>query len=287
MNSEKLLIIGCGDLGRRLARELRESSYRITGVRRHPPLNHRDGLEYHPCDVADAAALETVISENYDVIVITMTPAERSDAGYRRAYVDTCRNLLQTLSGQGRTPRLIIFVSSSGVYGQDDGSWVDEASPTRPASFSGQRLLDAEQLVRASGRAHCIVRFSGIYGPGRNRLIEQVREGRATLTDAFTNRIHADDCAAVLAHLIELHRQGQSLAPVYLASDCAPVPMAEVVQWLASQFGGVNVRHCATSAAPPERVNKRCNNQLLLDSGFEFRYPDYRSGYRMLLAQSE
>jgi nucleoside-diphosphate-sugar epimerase len=282
VNSEKLLIIGCGDIGKRLAAELGSASYRITGLRRHPPEAGGE-LDYRPCDVTAPESLAAVVAEGFDVIAITMTPSERSDEGYRRAYVQTSANLIAALRKQHQSPRLILFVSSTGVYGgEQHGGWVDESTPPRPAAFSGQRLLEAEELIRASGFNHCIVRFSGIYGPDRNRLLNQVRQGRAVLSGAWTNRIHADDCAGVLAHLIERQRRGEPLEPLYIATDSHPAPMAEVVNWLAMQLK-VDQARFAPEEIDPERGNKRCNNRRLLDTGYRFRYPDYRTGYGALL----
>lgn len=283
MNSEKLLIVGCGDLGLRLARELQNSHYTVTGLRRTPPADTPACLAYRACDVNDPVAFSAALSEGYSVIVITMTPSERSDSGYQRAYVDTCQTLVDSLHSQSHQPRLLLFVSSTGVYGQEDGGLIDENSPTQPTGFSGQRLLEAEKIIRQSGFAHCIVRFSGIYGPGRNRLIQQVREGRASVSDAFTNRIHADDCAGVMAHLIDLHQQGHMRSRIYIASDCEPAPMREVITWLAAQMK-LPLAVVETAGAS-ERGNKRCNNQLLLASGYHFRYPDYRAGYSALLQE--
>lgn len=276
---EKLLIIGCGDIGQRLARQLEPHGYRITGLRRHPPEN-LPYLQYQACDATQAGQLDALLSsEAFDVIVISMTPAERSDAGYGQAYVQTCRNLVEALKRHYRQPRLILFVSSTAVYGQNDGSWVDELSPTEPDSFSGKRLLEAEQVIQESGFIHSSVRFSGIYGPGRNRLIEQVKQQRASASPHYTNRIHADDCAGVLAHLIELQHK-QDLAPVYLATDSSPTPMVEVVSWIAGQLGVVDfLAHDAVN----ERGNKRISNQGLLATGYLFRYPDFRAGYTGLI----
>lgn len=288
MNSEKLsekrvLILGCGDIGERLAGQLPAEQFQVTGLRRHPPATDTANVHYRACDVTDRAALAASLGEGFAQIVITMTPAERSDEGYRRAYVATCENLLHSLRAQKQTPELIVFVSSSGVYGQHDGSWVDETSPAEPANFSGKRLLEAEQLIATSGFAYCIVRFSGIYGPGRNRLIEQVRQGRAVLSGSYTNRIHADDCAGVLAHLLQRQARGQSVAHLYLASDSKPAPMAEVVAWLSMQLK--TDRAIFAPEQPSERGNKRCSNQRLLASGFQLRYPDYQQGYSAVLRE--
>ncbi len=278
---EKLLIIGCGDIGQRLARQLDPQRYRITGLRRHPP-EDLPYLQYHSCDATQSGQLDAILgSQEVDVVVISMTPAERSDAGYEQAYVHSCQQLVAGLKRHQRQPRLVIFVSSTAVYGQDDGSWVDEQSPTKPDSFSGKRLLEAEQIIQQSGFNHCILRFSGIYGPGRNRLIEQVKQGRASASPHYTNRIHADDCAGALAHLIELQRT-QPLAPIYLGSDSTPAPMLEVVSWIAGQLA---VEDFLAPDAANERGNKRISNQHLLASGYKLLHEDFRSGYAALVRE--
>jgi len=275
---EKLLIIGCGDIGRRLANHLNPQAYQITGLKRSAAID-LPNLHYRPCDATNPQALASVINEGFDVIVISMTPSERSDAGYQRAYVDSCRHLVDALKTQGLRPRLLVFVSSTAVYAQNDGSWVDETSPTSPESFSGKRLLEAEQIIQESGYGHLILRFSGIYGPGRNRLIEQVKQQRAANSPHYTNRIHADDCAGVLAHLINLHKH-QTLPSIFLATDSAPAPMCEVVSWIAKQLG---IQDFLAADAANERGNKRISNQRLLDSGYQLRYPDFKQGYKELL----
>lgn len=280
-SQEKLLIIGCGDIGQRLAQQLDPQRYRITGLRRHPPAD-LPYLNYQAADVTQAGQLDALFNrETYDVIVISMTPAERSDAGYARAYVQTCRHLVAALQQHQRKPRLLVFISSTAVYGQNDGSWVDEQSPTEPESFSGKRLLEAEDVIRASEFTHCILRLSGIYGPGRNRLIEQVKQQRASASPHYTNRIHADDCAGAIAHLIELQRQ-QPLADVYLATDSAPTPMIDVVSWIAAQL---DIGTFISDTASNERGNKKLSNKRLLDSGYQLQYPDFKAGYKKLLPQ--
>ncbi len=279
LSKEQVLIVGCGDIGQRLAQCLPQDAYSVTGLRRNPPVD-LPYLRYQACDATNAEELAEVLLQDFAVIIISMTPSERSDSGYERAYVQTCRNLVEGLKTQSLTPRLVIFVSSTAVYGQLDGSWVDENSPTEPVGFSGERLLEAETLIQKSGYANTIVRFSGIYGPNRNRLIEQVKQKRASASTHFTNRIHADDCARSLAYLIELDRKSEKLQAIYLATDSAPAPMVDVVTWLAEQM---EVKEFLSEAATNERGNKRCSNQRLLDSGFVFCYPSFKDGYAELI----
>jgi nucleoside-diphosphate-sugar epimerase len=272
---KKVLIIGCGDLGARLATHLDLEGYQVTGIRRRPMPNTPQ-LRYLSCDVNDGPAFEQIIAEGFNIIVITMTPAERSDYGYQQAYVRTSENLVRALAALNQSPELILFVSSTAVYAQDDGSRVDESAPTAPESFSGKRLLEAENVIRASGFANVILRFSGIYGPGRHRLIEQVRQHKASASRGYTNRIHVEDGAGFIAHLIQ---RGAS-APIYIVTDSAPTPMVEVIDWIADQLG---VIHAYSTEAVNERGNKRLDNALMLGTCFRLRYPDFRRGYAELL----
>lgn len=279
--SEKLLIVGCGDLGRRLAERAAEVGYQTTGVKRQPPEKSPPYLTYVAADTASLSQLEKAMALSFDVIVITMTPDERSDEGYRKAYVQTCENLNMALQNQLQSPRLVIFVSSTGVYAQNDGSWVDETSDTEPERFSGERLLEAERRTSNCGFAHCVVRFSGIYGPGRNYLLSQVKEGRASLKARYSNRIHSEDCVGVLLHLMERQRRGESIDSLYVASDDEPTPMMDVVNWLSMELGVDKARF-----EPDENnLGKRCDNQRIKTAGYAFRYPNYRAGYTAILEE--
>lgn len=277
---KKVLIVGCGDIGSRLARHLDTNAYQITGIRRNCPQDTAK-LRYRSCNTSDASALKATLEESFEIIVITMTPGERSDAGYEQAYVRTCKNLVNALNDLNQQPELIIFVSSTAVYAQDDGSWVDENSLAEPSGFSGKRLLEAEAVIYNSGFINTLVRFSGIYGPGRNRLIEQVKQRRASASTSYTNRIHAEDCAGFLAHLIN---QRKSLAPVYIATDSAPTPMVEVVSWIAEQLG---IEDFLSTEATNERGNKKLNNALMLASGYKLRYETWQQGYAEMLDEKQ
>ncbi len=273
---KKVLIIGCGDIGQRLALHLDQNDYQITGIRRNytPDLPH---LHYQRCDASDSVQLKSTLTANFDIIVITMTPNERSDTGYECAYVHTCKHLVESLIALNQRPELIIFVSSTAVYAQGDGLVINESAVTEPISFSGKRLLEAEAVIHNSGFTNTLVRFSGIYGPGRTRLIEQVKQGKASSSPFYTNRIHAEDCAGFLAHLIN-HRE--NLAPVYIATDSHPTPMADVVSWIASQLG---VKDFLSADATNDRGNKRLSNELMLSTGYKLRYESFQKGYAEML----
>jgi len=266
---KRLLIAGCGDLGIRLAARLAPDQWQCHGLRRRAELLP-DGIVPISADLLDRASLKAAAGA-WDGVVYQATPAQRSPEAYRQTYIDGLAHILAV----ARTRRLI-FVSSTAVYGQDDGEWVDEDSVTEPRGFSGQVLLEAEQLALDHGGL--VLRFSGIYGPGRDALIRSLRNGQARGRrdpPQWTNRIHADDCAAVLQHLLEL------TAPqaVYCATDSRPAPRWEVLNWLAEQSRLPAPKEDRTAAG----MGKRVSNRRLLASGFRFQYSDYLAGYKTLL----
>ena len=266
---KRLLIAGCGDIGARLARCLDDQHWHVHGLRRNPD-QLPAGIEPIRADLLDPASLAPVRGA-WDAIVYQATPAERTEPAYRAAYVEGLSNLLE----HSHAERLI-FVSSTAVYGQNSGEWVDEDTATEPSSFSGRILLEAENI--ASQHGGLSVRFSGIYGPGRDYLIRSLKSGRARCRPdppQWTNRIHSEDCAGVLAHLLTV----ASPAPVYCASDEKPSPRCEVLDWLAAQLNlSLPIRGGQDSGQ-----GKRVANHRLLASGFTFHYPDYTTGYRELL----
>lgn len=291
MANEKILLLGFGDIAQRLSKAFASDAsldYSITGVRRSQIKN--DNVDMIQADIRDQPAMNKVLANQFDVIVITMTPNEMSDEGYRQAYVETSTTLLASLSKQAYQPRLIVFVSSTGVYGQKNAEWVDENSVTEPSSYSGKRLLEAEKLFTeyflVNKTPYCIVRFSGIYGPGRQRLIEQVENGHGAAKDPilYSNRIHADDCASVLKHLVDRQKHS-SIDSLYLVSDCEPSPLHVVKQWLAEQLALPKDHLQPKPLGRTLRSSKRCSNRRLLASGYEFIYPTFREGYRSVLEQ--
>ena len=290
MSLKNLTIVGCGELGRRLAQQLQPEPYQCIGLKRTPQAP-TSNLEYRQADATSLSSLKKALPDYSHIVIVTMVPSERSDEGYRRAYVEAVSNVLDALEGQQK-PELILFVSSTRVYGQNSGEWVNEHSTTTPQNFAGRRLLEAEQRLLNSQHNGSVVRFSGIYGPGRHHLIRQVAQGQlgSPETPAYTNRIHAHDCAAVLKHLILMHSQNQRLEARYLASDCEPTLDWPVKQWLAQQLKEEGNPLSHNSTLPPSSDvllsnGKQCSNQLLLQSGFEFRYPSFRQGYPEVITE--
>ncbi|WP_207060684.1 SDR family oxidoreductase [Motiliproteus sp. SC1-56] len=282
-----ILLVGCGDIGSHLGLTLARQGHRCIGLKRQIA-----GLPAAIEGVAgDVTRPETLsgLPRDVDYLVYSVA-APRFDADcYRAVYVQGLGNVLQALQGRQTAPRRCFFVSSSAVYHQRDGEWVDETSPTRPTSFSGQAMLEAERLLEEAPLATTAVRLSGIYGPGRRRLLEWVKAGVACAAEPvlYSNRIHRDDAVGILDFLIRRDLDGQEVAGLYLASDPHPSPYHEVLEWLRQAL--------ALPLPAPERYedfsqrlrtgSKRCDSSRLQASGYRFIYPSYREGFADLIAE--
>ncbi len=275
------LIAGCGFVGMALAKRWLDEGHEVFGLRRSPG-EGVDGLQWIAADLAQPDDVARVPA-GIDDVVYALSPGQRSDEAYERVFAVALGNLQAHLARTSPNLGRFAFVSSTGVYAQRDGSWVDEDSETEPDHFAGRRLLEGEELTLAGPGTGCVVRLGGIYGPGRTGLMERVRRGEATYapgTPRYTNRIHRDDAAAILDHVIQLTSPPARLLGV---DDC-PAQDREVVEWLADQLGAPPPR--GREPEPGSRAslsNRRCRNDRLHALGIQLAFPSYREGYATLL----
>ena len=274
------LIAGCGDIGGRLAVRLLTDGHRVYGLRRH---TSRLPDNVHPIqgDMAEGCLGEW--PEYIDYVIYSAAAGRQGESGYRKTYVDGLTHVINHLKSLSEQPKRLFFTSSTAVYHQKAGEWVDELSSTHPETFNGKIMLEAERLLIDSELPATVVRFGGIYGPGRNYMLKKVQSGEVYVQEPVTygNRIHAEDCAGILQWLIQKDFDNQCVHPLYLGVDSAPAPLGEVTEWLAQRM---NVQ--PMSEVSPNRGSKRCRNQRILDAGYCFRFPDYREGYDSLLKNS-
>jgi nucleoside-diphosphate-sugar epimerase len=218
-----------------------------------------------------------------DYLVYCAAASQYDEPGYRAAYVEGLRRVLGWLAQHGQRPRRLLFVSSSGVYGQQQGEWVDEQSPAAAAGFSGRVMGEAEQVALHSAIPATVVRLSGLYGPGRQRLIKQVQQGYRVAAEPplYGNRIHVEDAAGLLAFLLQADARGVALEDCYLGVDDEPAALHEVVAWLRAQLG---VSHWAEESTLGRVGSKRCSNARARALGWAPQYPSYREGYAAVLA---
>ena len=255
----KLLLIGHGYLGQEVVRCFREASWTVVAA------SLTGGEDSLACDVSDAAAVGEL--PEVDAIVHCAASGRGGPEAYQRVYVDGCRNLI------GRYPgKLLLFTSSSSVYGQTDGSVVTEESPTEPNRETGELLLEAERLVlEANG---VVARLSGIYGPGRSVILKKFLNGEAVIEEdgrRILNQIHRDDAAGAIFQLIRSKRMG-----IYNVSDSTPLSQRDCYHALSELF---------SMPLPPSGprdlkrkrgwTHKQVSNAKLRAAGWQPRFPSF------------
>lgn len=259
-----LLIAGAGDLGARLAARQSALGHEVVALRRRD--REVPGARLVRVDLGSGEGFAR-LPRRPDALVFCAAPDERDEAAYRRLYLDGLRRLLDAVE----TPRLI-FVSSTAVFAQDAGEWVTETSVAAPTRFNGRVLLESEHELdpHPGGIA---LRLSGLYGPGRGALLARAREGQASRAH-WTNRIHIDDAAAALSHLLALPVTKR----LYLGNDDRPVLEHEVQAWVRDREG-------LLPAAPVDApvTGRRIANTRLRGSGWAPVHADFRSGYAAIL----
>ncbi len=276
----RVLVAGCGYVGTALALRLVRAGHKVWGLRRRGDLLP-EPVHAISADLTQERTLQSLPGD-LDVVFYTTAADDSSERAYTAAYVTGPHTLIAALQKRQMRPRFI-FTSSTAVYAQQGGQWVDEESETEPTHFSGTLLLRSESALSQSGLSHVILRLGGIYGPGRESLLSSVREGRATYAEGaprYTNRIHRDDCAGALQHLGLL----ESPDELYLGVDDEPADRRVVLEYLASLL---SVPAPEPSTEPTRRrrggSNKRCSNKRLKASGYQLEFPSFRDGYAAMV----
>lgn len=278
-----VVIIGCGFLGEAAAALFSARGASVLGLVRSAESQAalaRDSFETARCDVSDDGSVEALAPRLRGVpLAIHAVSAGGGGAEeYAALYRDGLKRIVTSWQ-----PRRVIFVSSTSVYGQDDGSWITEESPAEPARETARILLEAERIALETGGI--AARLTGIYGPGRSYLLRNFLSGEAVLENGggrWINQIHRDDGAAALVRLGD-----PEVSPgVYNVTDDTPATQREVYGWMADFFGrplppegvaGISLRRGVTS--------KRISNAKMRGIGWAPAYPSYRDALPRLASE--
>ena len=277
------LILGCGYLGRRLGRLLADRGESVFGTTRTPAraAELADwGVKPVLVDVLDPISLKSLPAA--DRVFYAVGFDRRSGVPMRTVYVDGLRNVLDTLA---RRPLRFVYASATSVYGVNDGGWVDETSPTEPTTDSGRICLDAETLLLTQDRtenfAPLVVRYSGLYGPGRILRRDALFRNEPISGDPakFLNLIHVDDAAHAALAALDRGEAGR----VYLATDDRPLPRGECYRLTASLLGAPEPRFVTPAPGSPEarreEANKRVSNRRIQSElGLTWLHTDVNTG---------
>jgi len=278
-----VLIVGCGYLGRRVASILVKRGERVFGTTR----TAEKGAELA------AIGVEPIVADSLDVSTLGALPAvsrvvhcvgydRKSGAEKRAVYVDGARNVLRRLpAGLDR----LVYVSSTSVYGQTGGEWIDEASPTEPRTEAGRICLDAENEAVAWGLdadvGVVVLRCAGLYGPGRIVRRTLIERGEPIPGDPekFLNLIHIDDAARAVVAALDAPEPG----PLYLVSDDRPATRREYYQIAADSLNAPTPRFFKPAPGSPEAARDLANRRVLNwrmkgELGVRLVYPDAATG---------
>lgn len=284
----RVLIVGCGYVGFPLATELVRLGHDVFGLRRSSPSDgamKSAGFTPLHADISKPDTLRD-LSRDYDWVVNCVASGGGGEEEYRQLYLQGMRNLVEWLVVPGAGKPRFLYTSSTGVYGQNDGSVVDESSATEPTTDTAKVLLEAESCLLTAGRERSfpaiVLRSSGIYGPERGYLLKQFLRGDARIEgsgERILNMIHRDDLIrAIIAALVH-GRAGE----IYNVTDDSPVSQLEFFKWLATTLGKPLPLATTVNLVEPRKrglTNKRISNAKLkreLECGFN--YPNYQAGY--------
>lgn len=259
----RALIAGVGYVGAATAALLRAAGWEVEGWTRSSGGDR-------PVDISDRAAVAAAASA-FDVVIHCASSGGGGPEGYRRVYLEGARNLLEILR-----PKLFLFTSSTSVYAQRDGSWVDETSLAEPTHETGRILREAEEFVRQNDGV--VMRLAGIYGPGRSALLRKFLDGEAKIEGdggRFLNHAHRDDIAAALVFLAQ-HSPNES---IYNVCDNEPITQLAADEWLAGKFRRPLPERAEKSGERKRGAsNKRVSNARLRALGWSPAFPNFASG---------
>jgi nucleoside-diphosphate-sugar epimerase len=271
-NAKPALILGCGYLGLRVAKLWARSHSVAALTRRRSAELRSHGIQPIVGDVLDPASLAQLpIASKVLYAVGLDRSAGRS---MHEVYVQGLANALAAIRCEGP----FVFISSTSVYGQTDGEWVDESSPTEPIEESGRIVLEAEQTLRRLRPDAIVLRFAGIYGPQRILRRQALLIGEPLTIDAekWLNLIHVNDGVQAVQAACERGTLGET----YIVCDDEPTTRralytetAIVLNAPPAQFATPNGTH--------REANRRLRNRKLRETvGWQPQYPCYRDGLR-------
>lgn len=269
-------IVGAGYAGVRIARFFKEKKQKVFALTRSTEkseLLKSQGIQPVLADLTRPETLSQIPPAHF--VVICPAPDESTEAAYEDIYIKGIGNYLNAIKKNPK-PFLIVYLSSTGVWQDQVGDKFDESVEPQPVSQKAKILVRAEQQILSSGFPSAVLRLSGIYGPGRNRL-RAFREGNwPSAEDRWMNVIHVDDIAAALPVFFKNAKEGQ----VYLGTDDEPFRVSDLTRWLAQKTGVSKEFSFECQAG-----GRRLSNQKLKSLGIELNYPSFREGYSQILEE--
>ncbi len=271
------LIVGCGYLGARVGAAWLTSGRVVCALTRSRAEALRaQGFEPITGDVLDRASLAALPAAS--TILYAVGLDRSAGRSMREVYVEGLRNVLAALPKEG----CFIYISSTSVYGQTGGEVVDGDSATEPLEENGRIVLEAERILREFRPDAIILRFAGIYGPGRAMRKQSLLNGEPYVGDAdkWLNLIHVDDGVRAL---LAAERSASSAGRTFAIADDTPVSRRDFYAEFARLLGAPEARF-EPSPQSGRQANRRVSNAAAKAAlGFAPEFPSYREGLRNCL----
>ena len=281
------LILGCGYLGLRVAHRWRAAGHAVHAVTRTSQRADTlagEGLTPHVGDVTAPTLLARLPTA--DTVLFAVGHDRTAGMSIEEVYVIGLTNLLAALPSP---PRRFLYISTTGVYGQTAGEWVDEDARCEPSRPGGRACLAAERILAESSLADRVVvlRCAGLYGPGRIPLLDDVRRGNEipSRPDAHVNLIHIDDAAQIVTTVDEVETSSR----LFNVSDGQPIVRRDFYRELARLIGAGEPKFAPPVAGSDDRRqrvdDKRISNaRMMRELRVELQYPTYREGLAAIVA---
>ncbi|MGC8743960.1 MAG: SDR family oxidoreductase [Verrucomicrobiia bacterium] len=286
----RVLVIGCGYVGLRLANELKRRGHEVIGTSKSLEklvVLESDNIPAVQLDISDSNQFGALNDYTFDWVVNCAAPGHTSVQNYVAVYYQGNANILNWL--KCKEIKKYVYTSSTGVYGQNDGSIVTEESPTFSNSETGRILIMTEELILKMFRAYqvpvVILRLAGLYGNERGYYFKQFISGNATLRgdgNHYLNMVHVDDAVGAIIAALERGAPGE----IYNVVDNEPVREIDFYKWLSDKLNkpmppavspnnqSINISGRTVSS------NKQVSNLKIREKlGYEFKYPTFREGY--------
>lgn len=279
IKNKKLLVIGCGKLGQKLGLLAKKTPLDLLGFKRKKITSTNIRIEQQ--DIFDKSFFDKVKIYSPDFILYSLSADEQSEKSYRRNYVEGLKQVIKSIKYINNFQHLF-FVSSTSVYGDNNDQFIDEFSETSPKNFRGTILLEAENLLNTVKFNSTILRLSGIYGSGRNYMIKLSQDAESwPKVDRWTNRINEDDAANFIIFLLNQCLQGEIPEKLYLLTDKEPVTLFRLLNWIRQNL---NLKNKINITSDPI-LGKRLRSSIIPSLKFEYKYPTYKQGYKVLIQE--
>ena len=283
-----VLFAGFGDLGRNAGVLLAKSGLRVVALKRTVDETSPE-MQMHSVDLRKPFTLPT-LAEQPEAVVIAVSPQQHDPGEYKAIYVGAVQYTLEALQAARVNPKMVLFVSSTVVWPEHSDQWITEITPAKPDSWRGEIMVRAEQTLFSGPYKGVSLRLGGLYGPGRYMLLRKadaILAGRDVMpAPAWTNRIHRDDAAQIIAFLINRVLSGVELDSIYNGVDNEPSLNTDTLRFMIESLqepGSSELQLPVNNQGVVQ--GKRIDNSRIRSHGFEFRFPNFRVGYADIIKQ--